>query len=107
MYDGGEDNSKTKMMENYKKQLAFIQYVQTEDKPRKMEALITTCDNLSTDFTIMDNNANVIGSKWNADSKRNLCKLSNRDPSFDPKDCNFKLDFGGLAGVPSIKNFIL
>jgi hypothetical protein len=28
LYDNGEDSSATKMMENYKKQIAFINYTQ-------------------------------------------------------------------------------
>lgn len=34
-------------------------------------------------------------------------QLKSRDPSFDPSDRSYKLDFQGLAGVASTKNFIL
>lgn len=60
LYDSGEDSSKTKMMENYKKQMAYITYNKDEDEPRKIHALISTCDNSSTDFTIVDNESNVL-----------------------------------------------
>lgn len=30
-----------------------------------------------------------------------------KSPSFDPQECNYKLDFRGMAGIPSIKNFII
>lgn len=56
MFDSGEEYSKTKMMENYKKQLALIEYTQIDDFPRVIETYITTCDNKNTDFTILDKN---------------------------------------------------
>jgi hypothetical protein len=60
-YDSGEDCTKTKMMENYKKQIGYIAYKQEKDQPRKFEALITTCDNKLTDFTVIDEDTeNVI-----------------------------------------------
>ena len=34
-------------------------------------------------------------------------KLSSKSPTFDSVDQNFKLDFKGLAGIPSTKNFII
>lgn len=53
-YDSGEDCSKTKIMENYKKQMGYINYTQEKNEPRRIESLITTCDNKSTDFTVID-----------------------------------------------------
>ena len=34
LFDSGEDNSNTKFMENYKKQLASINYSQVKGQPR-------------------------------------------------------------------------
>ncbi len=107
MFDSGEECSKTKMMENYKKQLSYITYSKSENEPRKIKALITNCDNRSTDFTIVDKENNVIDTKWKNGNKKSILKLVSKDPSFDPNDCCFKMDFKGLVGVPSIKNFIL
>lgn len=107
MYDSGEEYSKTKMMENYKKQLTYIEYSQVEGSPRRINAFITTCDNKCTDFTILDQNDNVIQQKWKNNNKKNISQLYSKMPSFDPNECNFKLDFRGLAGIPSTKNFII
>ncbi len=76
VYDSGEDCSRTKMMENYKKQLAYIVYTQDKDQPRKLETLITICDNKSTDFTIIDKKTeNVVLDRWKKNNKTALAKL--------------------------------
>lgn len=107
MYDSGEDHTKTKMMENYKKQLAYIRYSKDEDYFRKIETLFTICDNKSTDFTVKDKNQNIIQSKYQANNKRNICRMVSKEPTFDVEENNYKLDFRGINGVPSIKNFII
>jgi hypothetical protein len=73
------------MMENYKKQLAFIEYTQIDDFPRVIETYITTCDNKCTDFTILDKNQNVIEKKWKSIHRRNVCRLVSKNPNFDPQ----------------------
>lgn len=95
------------MMENYKKQLGYITYSKEDNQPRKIESLITTCDNDSTDFTIVDKESNVLSKKWSTGSKKNVSMLMSKNPSYDPTDCCYKMDFKGIAGIPSIKNFIL
>jgi hypothetical protein len=45
--------------------------------------------------------------KWGKQNRDHLAYLETKEPNYDPEDCNFKLDFRGLAGVPSIKNFIV
>lgn len=107
LYDFGEECTRTKMMENYKKQLAYTSYFQEKGEPRRFETLITTCDNKSTDFTIKDKNNNVIQDKWLCNNRKNLCRLMTKQPNYDPVDCSYKLDFRGLAGVASTKNFIV
>lgn len=106
-YDSGEDCSKTKIMENYKKQMGYINYTQEKNEPRRIESLITTCDNKLTDFTVIDKKSeNVVKEKWQKEGE-NIARLYSKEPSFDQEDCNFKLDFRGLAGIPSVKNFIV
>lgn len=76
VYDSGEDCSRTKMMENYKKQLGYIAYMQEKDQPRRLETVITVCDNKSTDFTIIDKKTeNVVFDKWKKNQKTSLAKL--------------------------------
>jgi len=36
-----------------------------------------------------------------------MSKFYSKKPTYDPMDGNYKLDFKGMAGQPSIKNFIL
>ena len=65
IYDGGQDYTETKMMENYKKQIGFIKYTQEKGQPRKFQSLITTCDNKSTNFTVHDKSSlNVLQERW-------------------------------------------
>jgi hypothetical protein len=64
-YDAGEDCAKTKVMEHYKKQMGFISYTQEKDQPRRFSALLSTCDNALTDFTVVDRKAdNVLLDRW-------------------------------------------
>ena len=107
MYDAGEEYTKTKMMENYKKQLAYIEYSQADGMPRSITSYITNCDNKCTDFTVLDKNHNIIHNKWENGNKKNILMLKSKDPTFDVTQHNFKLDFRGIAGIPSIKNFII
>jgi hypothetical protein len=46
--------------------------------------------------------------KWSEKKERKcLCKLYSKEPEFDEADGNYKLDFKGMMGKPSIKNFVL
>ena len=79
LYDSGEECVDTKVMENYKKQLAYINYYQETNRPRAFDAYITNCDNKSTDFTVMDKkNQNPIQTKWNHHYRKKLCMMSTK-----------------------------
>jgi protease II len=84
MYDSGEEHTRTKMMEHYKKQLASVRYSQDEGCPRRVEALITTSDNKSTDFTILDKDNDILQSRAKAGRMKSITKLISKDPSYDP-----------------------
>jgi hypothetical protein len=83
VYDSGEEFNKTKMMENYKKQLAYASYSKESGEPQRFETYITTCDNKSTDFTIKDKSGNVIYDRWNKGNKKKISKLTTKRPSYD------------------------
>jgi len=69
--------------------------------------LITTCDNQSTDFTILDKKENILSNRWAMGHRKGISKLTSKQPNYDANDCSYKLNFRGLAGVASTKNFIL
>jgi hypothetical protein len=83
-YDSGEDCGSTKIMEHYKKQMAFVAYAQDRDHPRRFTALLSTCDNALTDFTVIDRNCNVLSDRWGRGQRENLCQLASREPTLDP-----------------------
>lgn len=85
LYDSGEDCSRTKILEHYKKQMAHVSYSQDKDHPRSFTTLISTCDNKSTQFTVIDRKSdNVLQNKWEKGQHENLAKLFTREPVLDP-----------------------
>lgn len=59
-------------------------------------------------FHCIEKDGNIIERKWREgkDSK-SLCRLKSKEPVLDESDGNFKLDFRGMIGKPSVKNFVL
>ena len=45
--------------------------------------------------------------KWKKKDRKNLCRLYSKEPEYDPVDGLYKLDFKGVTGKASVKNFIL
>jgi hypothetical protein len=45
--------------------------------------------------------------KWRKKDRKNLCRLYSKEPEYDPIDGFYKLDFKGVTGKASVKNFIL
>jgi len=48
-----------------------------------------------------------LSKKWATGKNKNLAMLVSKNPSYDPTEGCYKMDFKGIAGIPSIKNFII
>jgi|LakMenEpi03Aug12_release.lakeMendotaPanAssembly.Ray.scaffolds.fasta_scaffold4533196_1 hypothetical protein len=59
--------------------MAYISYAQEKEQPRKISALISTCDNALTDFTIIDKKAeNILLERWSRGQQENMMQLCSR-----------------------------
>jgi hypothetical protein len=84
--------------------MASIKYEETSG-PRKFSVILSTN---SKGFHTIESEVDVLEQKWSEKKERkNLCKLYSKEPEFDEIDGNYKLDFKGMAGKASVKNFVL
>ena len=84
--------------------MASIKYEEGSG-PKKFSVLISTNNK---GFHTIESEINILDKKWSEKKERkNLCKLYSKEPEFDESDGNYKLDFKGMIGKPSVKNFVL
>ena len=61
-----------------------------------MEVLIATSNNKSTDFTIIDENNDIIKTKYKNKSRRNIQRFVTKEPSYDPKTKSYGYNVKGF-----------